>query len=97
MESKVRSECILDVTWTSKALLDYVNVHKSMSFLKTFKRCKCWRPLKYWHCAYVCKILQCTKPRAVALNVVLLQVKPFCLVIFQIFETSVKESPGICS
>lgn len=37
---------------------------------------------------YLHKILQCSTPRAVAISVVLLQVKLFSLNIFAIFETS---------
>ena len=39
-------------------------------------------------CLSLCKILQRAKPCAIAINIVPLQVKLFCLIIFQIFETS---------
>lgn len=84
MESKIRYEYSLYVTWTSKVLLDCLNVQKSMSFLQTFKKMKM---LVITKVKYQCKILHCSKPCAVAINIVLLQVKLFNL-IFPIFETS---------
>lgn len=68
MENKIRYEYSLYVIWTSKVLLDGLNVQKSMSFLQTFKKTQMLVITKVLVlCLCLCKILQCAKPCAVAI------------------------------
>lgn len=66
MENKIRYEYSLYVIWTSKVLLDGLNVQKSMSFLQTFKKTQMLVITKVLVlCLCLCKTLQCSKPCAV--------------------------------
>lgn len=68
MENKIRHEYSLCVIWTSKVLLDGLNVQKSMSFLQTFKKTQMLVITKVLVlCFCLCKTLQCSKPCAVAI------------------------------
>lgn len=85
MESKIRPEYSLYVTWTSRALLHclYIYTHtcRSMSFLKTLKKMQTMVIFK----VCLCKILQCSKSSAEAI-ISVLQVKLFSRMVFPIFE-----------
>lgn len=58
MESKIRYEYSLYVTWISKVLLDCLTVQKSMPFLQTFKKIQMLVITKVLVlCLCLCKIL----------------------------------------
>lgn len=85
MKSKIMSEYRLYATWTSEALLDCSNVHKP--FYKTFKKMQILAISK----VLVSCLVSVQNPAMLkTMCCSPIQVKIFSLIIFPIFETSLK-------